>query len=142
MLQAFAALPPAQGHDDEDGWERIPAGVLLARHNQLPQHLQYFTRSPEQQIGRPHIYFPVDGSTLQLTQNPVLVLKAQGGTPPFHWLINGAPLDREHQTAITSCTPPGPGLTEITLLDSVGQQDKVSVWAEAGDERPTDSGAE
>lgn len=134
LLQVFAALPPAQERDDEEGGERIPAGVLLARHSQLPAHLQYFTRSPEQQAGRPQIYFPVDGSTLDLGRNPLLVLKAHGGTPPFHWLINGSPLGREQQTAITSCTPPGSGLTEITLLDSLGQRDKVSVWAETDGE--------
>jgi penicillin-binding protein 1C len=134
MLQVFAALPPDQPRNAEDNWERIPSGVLLARHSQLPRHLQYFTRSAEQQHGRPHIYFPVDGSTITFSANPVLTLKAHGGIPPFHWLINGQPLGREQQTATTFCALPGPGLTEIMLLDSQGQRDKVSVWAETDDE--------
>jgi penicillin-binding protein 1C len=129
LFQAFAALPAPAGESTEGP----PAGVRRLTHNQLPPHLQYFTRSAEPgQQAKPRIYFPVDGSSLDLGSNPVLVLKAYGGTPPFHWLINGQPLGREQQNAIASCAPPGPGLHEIVLVDSRGQRDKVSVWVEQG----------
>jgi penicillin-binding protein 1C len=127
MLQVFAALP-----QQPEEQERIPAGVLRLAHSELPPHLQYFTQAvlPGRAAG-PHIYFPVDGSTVQLGSQPLLALKAHGGAPPFHWLINGQPLPAEQQNAIASCVPPGAGMTEITLVDSDGQQDKVSVWVEA-----------
>ncbi len=127
MLQVFAALP-----QQPEEQESIPAGVLRLAHSELPPHLQYFTQSalPGKPSG-PHIYFPVDGSTVQLGSQPLLALKAHGGAPPFHWLINGQPLPAEQQNAIASCVPPGAGMTEITLVDSSGQRDKVSVWVEA-----------
>jgi penicillin-binding protein 1C len=129
LFQAFAALPAPAGESTEGP----PAGVRRLSHNQLPPHLQYFTRSAEPgQQAKPRIYFPVDGSSLDLGSNPVLVLKSYGGTPPFHWLINGQPLGREQQNAIASCAPPGPGLNEIVLVDSRGQRDRVSVWVEQG----------
>jgi penicillin-binding protein 1C len=126
MLQAFAALP-----QQPEEQERIPAGVLRLAHSELPPHLQYFTQAalPGRASG-PHIYFPVDGSTVQLGRTPLLALKAHGGAPPFHWLINGQPLPAEQQNAIASCVPPGAGMTEITLMDSSGQRDKVAVWVE------------
>ena len=126
MLQVFAALP-------QQAEEPVPApaGVRRLAHSELPRHLQYFTQTaiPGQPVG-PQIYFPVDGSTLQIGSAPRLTLKAHGGAPPFHWLINGQPLPAEQQTAVASCVPPGAGLAEITLVDSAGQQDKVSVWLE------------
>ncbi len=124
LLQVFAALP-----QQPEELESIPAGVQRLTHSQLPSYLQYFSSSAVAlQPSGPHIYFPVDGSTLQLGNKPLLVLKANGGAPPFHWLINGQPLAEEQQTAVTSCAPPGPGLAEITLMDKNGQRDKVSVW--------------
>jgi penicillin-binding protein 1C len=126
LLQVFAALP-----QKPEEREPVPAGVLRLTHSQLPPQLQYFSYAAELgQVNGPRIYFPVDGSTLQLSQKPLLVLKAHGGAPPFHWMINGQPLAEEQQTASTSCIPPGPGLAEISLVDKNGQRDKVAVWLE------------
>jgi penicillin-binding protein 1C len=126
LLQVFAALP-----QQPEEPERVPAGVRRLAHSQLPPHLQYFSQSLRPgQPSRPHIYFPVNGSTVQLGSQPRLALKAHGGAPPFHWLINGQPLSAEQQTARASCTAPGAGLTEIVLVDSSGQQDKISIWIE------------
>ncbi|MDU9049603.1 MAG: penicillin-binding protein 1C [Candidatus Electrothrix sp. Rat3] len=138
LFRVFAALSTMQELQGEQGKKgdvkrihnRIPAEVLLVRHDQLPVHLQWFSRTagPGQAANKPRIYFPVDGSTMQLEKEPLLALKSQGGIPPFHWLINGRPLGREHREAITSYTPQGPGLTQITLVDSRGKRDTVSVW--------------
>ncbi|MCI5207814.1 MAG: hypothetical protein D3910_03260 [Candidatus Electrothrix sp. ATG2] len=135
LFRVFAALSTIQDlkenkRDGKPANNRIPAGVLWVRHNQLPRHLQWFSRAtePGQLTNTPRIYFPVDGSTMQLDREPLLALKSHGGTPPFHWLVNGRPLGREHQEAITSYMPEGPGLTQITLMDSRGKRDTVSVW--------------
>ncbi|MGR0480746.1 MAG: penicillin-binding protein 1C [Candidatus Electronema sp. V4] len=122
LLQAFSALPAHVEAADSP-----PAGFQRLSHNQLPPHLQYFSRSAAEQ-SQPRIYYPVDGSNLHLGDNPVFVLKAHGGTPPFHWLINGQPVAKEQQGEIISCPPPGPGLARITLIDSQGRRDRVSVW--------------
>ncbi len=137
LFQVFSALRTLREQPDEAQpiYAGLPAGVMLVRHNQLPQHLQWFSRSTDQglQSGRPRIYFPVDGSTMRLGPTPLLILKAHGGTPPFHWLVNGRPLGREHREAVTSYTPQGPGMTRITLVDNRGKRDTVSVWLEAGE---------
>ncbi|MCI5146623.1 MAG: penicillin-binding protein 1C, partial [Candidatus Electrothrix sp. AR3] len=140
LFQAFATLSAIQEElaDRRTENARIPVDVLLARHDQLPFHLQWFRRSRDfsESTMRPSIYFPVDGSIMYLGQDrdtnkkPVLTLKAHGGIPPFHWLVNGQPLGSKHQEATTSYTPKGPGLMQITLVDSRGKRDKVSVWIE------------
>lgn len=143
LFRVFAALSSIRElkEDQGDGKpvnNRIPAGVLWVRHNQLPRHLQWFSRRAGQGLtaNKPRIYFPVDGSTMQLDQEPLLALKSHGGTPPFHWLVNGRPLGREHGEAVTSYSPQGPGLTRITLVDSQGKRDTVSVWlADGGESR-------
>ncbi|WP_446009146.1 penicillin-binding protein 1C [Candidatus Electrothrix sp.] len=140
LLRVFAALSTNQElqriglHEkSKEKNNRLPAEVLLVRHNQLPVHLQWFSRTAGsgQGINTPRIFFPVDGSTMQLEKEPLLALKSHGGTPPFHWLVNGRPLGREHHEAITSYSPEGPGLTRITLVDSRGKRDTVSVWLAA-----------
>jgi penicillin-binding protein 1C len=134
LFRVFAALSTMQELQEQGEVKRIhnriPAQVLPVRHDQLPVHLQWFSRTAGsgQGANKPRIYFPVDGSTMQLEKEPLLALKAQGGIPPFHWLVNGRPLGREHREAITSYTPQGPGLTRITLMDSRGKRDTVSVW--------------
>ncbi|XOF33923.1 MAG: penicillin-binding protein 1C [Candidatus Electrothrix sp. YB6] len=138
LFQVFAALPSARSGQERGGELRhgLPAGVILGRHDQLPPYLQRFSPSSgkELQTDVPRIYFPVNGSTVQLEQKklPVLVLKARGGTPPFHWLVNGIPLGREHSEPVTSYTPQGEGLAQIILVDSRGKRDKVSVWVDTG----------
>lgn len=139
LFRVFAALktiPELRGANQLPA--QIPSQVLRVRHNKLPLPLQWFSRAagPRQQVNRPVIYFPVNGSTMQLAHQahqPLLALKSHGGTPPFHWLINGRPLARKHQEAITSYSPQGPGLTEITLIDSQGKRDTVSVWLTEGE---------
>ncbi|MCI5224931.1 MAG: hypothetical protein D3924_20245, partial [Candidatus Electrothrix sp. AR4] len=139
LFQVFAALTTFREQPNEGRllYAGRPAGIMPVRHNQLPPHLQWFSRSTGQgrQPGKPSIYFPVDGSTMRLEQNAVLILKAHGGTPPFHWVVNDHPLGREHRGAIVSYIPQGMGMTKIMLMDSRGRRDKVSVWLELSKSR-------
>ncbi len=143
LLQAFAALPqasPQPNGPQKMKNEPLPPNVVQVRHEQLPPTLQWFGVQSMDATGgyqpdtRPRIYFPVDGTSMQLarstTQFSSLILKAMGGTPPLTWLVNGTPLGREHQEPITSYVPQGPGMTTITVVDSNGRRDKVSVWLE------------
>ncbi len=127
LRQVVAVLQQGQ-----TGPEPIPPNIVLGRRSELPPQLQRFHRFSQHQGERPRIYFPVDGSTLHLGQNPLLVLKARGGTPPLYWLVNGRPLGREQ----SQIPLPGVGLHQITVLDSRGRQDKISVWVELDERRP------
>ncbi len=137
LLQTFAALPD---QPDNEAEEKPPANVILVGHSELSPGLQWFTTNAtgNRQPEIPHIYFPVNGSTMQLFEGEhegetqSITLKSFGGVPPFHWLVNGLPLGKngEQQTAIIRYTPQGVGMTRITLIDGAGKRDKVEVWLE------------
>ena len=139
LRRVFASLPQTSSLD---GDAAPPPGTLLVNYDQLPPDLQWFAgEQPDTFAARkPKIYFPVDGSTLDLTEtakNPAdLALKSYGGTPPFYWLINGRPLGPATSDSVAAYTPQGPGKTQITLIDSKGKRDSVAVWLET---RPVDN---
>ncbi len=131
LRRIFANLPPQGSPQDDTG---PPPNALMVSFDHLPPPLQWFAgaqpSSPE--ASKPKISFPVDGSTLDLTEDgsdfSKLTLKSYGGTPPFYWLINGHPLGPPTTDRRTAYAPQGPGKAQITLIDSRGQRDSVAVW--------------
>lgn len=131
MLRVLAALPqsPAKPADER------PAGVLVAQNHQLPKALQYLGESAT--VGErdlPRIFFPPDGSRVQPVADgngqPVLVLKANGGIPPFTWLVDGRPLGDQYRGSIAQYCPEGGGASRITLIDGKGKVDRADIWIE------------
>lgn len=138
MLKIFAAVPEEPAiHVPGD----VPEGVLMARHNHmLPPALQQLSLGEglaAQEANGPRILFPVHGSRLPLKKDErgqySLTLKADGGAPPLHWLVDGKPLGSgglAPNDSITQYQPKGPGQSRITLVDSRGRLDKIQVWLE------------
>lgn len=129
LLRAFDFLPQV-----EEGVRTPPVGVILARNRDLPLGLRRLA-GPEALAGdgqSPVISFPLDGSVLPLApgHDLPLVLKARGGSPPYHWLVNGEPLDPGGRDDQARYLPDGPGQLDITLVDSAGRSDRAEVWIE------------
>jgi penicillin-binding protein 1C len=82
------------------------------------------------------IAFPLDGSAIDLglaggpTSATPLALKALGGSPPLTWLVNGAPVLRDELRRNTAWVPDGAGFIRLTVMDSNGATDSVSVRLE------------
>jgi penicillin-binding protein 1C len=82
------------------------------------------------------IAFPLDGSAIDLglaggpTSATPLALKALGGAPPLTWLVNGAPVLRDQLRRNTAWVPDGAGFIRLTVMDSNGATDSVSVRLE------------
>ncbi len=133
LLQIFANLPENSSRTKTKG---APAEALLVRHSDLPIGMQWLDgkRHDDRYAGKPRITFPVDGSKLQMTGNDKdqhgIALKVSGGTPPFHWLVNGSLVDTRGNNATTYFNPQGPGMARIVIVDGKGGRDKVSVWLE------------
>ncbi|MEJ2035456.1 MAG: penicillin-binding protein 1C, partial [Maritimibacter sp.] len=73
----------------------------------------------------PEIAFPPDGAAVELTGQP-LVLRIEGGTPPFTLLANGAPII----TATPSRRPAlslAPGHVQLAVIDASGEAARVQV---------------
>ncbi len=113
---APAALPPP------------PPATLILPNARLPQPLQHFrprgqtlTALPD----GPEIAFPPDGAEVE--PGPALALKVRGGTPPFTWLANGAPVvlaDRSREAALAA---PGPGYLTLSVIDATGRTASAAV---------------
>jgi penicillin-binding protein 1C len=138
LFDAFGRL----GRDTET----IPAppGVVIARSTaSLPPPLRRLT-APDQlpapgngvaAVEALKIAFPPDGGDIDLGlasggNTMPLALKALGGLPPLTWLVNGAPVVRNELRRNTAWAPDGAGFVRLTVIDSAGATDSVSVRLE------------
>jgi len=108
LFKLFLLLPPDISAPPPTPPETAPA---LAVFNKPPAFIQ----KP------PHITFPPNGAILQVTDSdgsttPVS-LEAQGGTPPYRWVINGNMLPPAPVGISMSWLPPGPGFAHIAVID-------------------------
>jgi len=120
-----APLPPA------------PAGVLVTSTEELPPPLRRVggTGNGESgSAGGPEIAFPPRGARIDLGLSggagQGLALKVRGGTPPFTWLANGVPIQREPYARTALWQPDGPGFASIVVLDGQGRASRVTLLLE------------
>jgi len=112
-----------------------PDGVQLVVHKDLPKNLQWLSPqvlSYDVNLNSPKITYPLNQSELVLEEEQdvfnVVVLKAQSGQAPFHWLINGEVLPNVTNSHHAQWQPDGEGQFNILLIDANGEADHASVW--------------
>ncbi len=118
---------------------KAPAGAVRIAKGDVPAPLIRFGSREEKLAARPlapsqalHIAFPVAGSELELglradgEPTPV-VLKLQGGTPPFRLLANGRPAGPASRTRQLQWHPDSTGFSRLTVLDGTGLAQSVEV---------------
>ena len=118
--------------------QRAPSGVLAGVAD-LPVTLKRFEGESGGRAAQKHqppaIIFPPNGTRLAAafatdgSRRP-LVLKIQGGSAPFSFLINGKPLPQRARTRQAQWTPDGPGYSSVTVIDARGQSDTVTAYVE------------
>ncbi len=122
MLRVFELLP------SEQGGMSPPQGVITAPNAEhLPPALQRF--SPRRMVAGlaravppPVIAFPPDGAIVELNDaDPALILRADGGSKPLRWIVDGAPLPASENWAQTEWTPTGEGFSRVTVIDADGR---------------------
>jgi penicillin-binding protein 1C len=122
LAQKPKALPPA------------PKGIVSARTSQLPPPLQRFAaRGNEGEAMTPkvHIVFPPHGASLALSTDGTaldpIAIKITGGRGPLNVLVNGLPLKTARAAGTLFFAPDGPGFVRLTVTDSTGAADSVTV---------------
>ncbi|HZS65329.1 MAG TPA: penicillin-binding protein 1C [Xanthobacteraceae bacterium] len=119
---APARLPPA------------PKGVITATNAGLPPPLQHFGGEGNMAANaekRPHVMFPPNGVRLELTRSkeggfdPVPVKVTGNG--PLTVLADGVPLASNTGKRTLFFSPQGPGFVRLTVTDSRGAADSVTV---------------
>ena len=124
LFQAFARLKPTL-----DPQPNPPPETLMLATAQLPQPLRHFRSrdaafAPDQNA--PAVAFPPDGAEVELLPEGLMV-RVEGGTAPFTWLANGAPVqtaDPERQALIADL---GHGFITLSVIDAEGRSARTSV---------------
>ena len=124
LFEAFARLKPAL-----DPQPPPPPDTLLVTTAQLPQPLRQF-RSREAAFAAdasaPQLAFPPDGAEVELLPEGLMV-QVTGGTAPFTWLADGAPV-MAAQTEPTAMLPAlGRGFVTLSVIDAKGRSARTRV---------------
>lgn len=123
-----------------------PKGVLIARSTaDLPPPLRHLRQDAPKTVAATDtaalkIVYPPQGAKvdLGLTDNGAndkaatspLALKAEGGVPPFTWIVNGAPIGSPDLRRESNWSPDGAGFARVSIIDAKGASDSVLVRVE------------
>ncbi|MCB1498467.1 MAG: penicillin-binding protein 1C [Bauldia sp.] len=114
-----------------------PPGVLIATTSELPPPLRRFRHPDQAVVARdtgPEIAFPLEGVTVDLgiragDPSP-LVIKVRNGAPPFTFFANGVPVGQSPFARAETWQPDGAGFVTLSVVDSSGRSDRVTVFVE------------
>lgn len=81
-------------------------------------------RSPSGTAEPLAILFPPDGAELEMA-GAGLPARLRGGTPPYLWLLNGAPVARTVAGETASLPQPGSGYASLAVIDAQGRSQRV-----------------
>ena len=111
-----------------------PNGILSAKTSQLPPPLRRFAargNQGEAMTPKVRIVFPPNGASLALSSDgdvlDPIAIKITGGTPPLNVLVNGLPFETTNAPRTVLFAPDGPGFMRLTVTDSTGAADSVTV---------------
>ncbi len=124
LFQAFARIAPSLTPRPPP-----PAATLLVSNARLPPPLQHF-RSREAAFAAapdaPAVSFPPDGSEVELLPAGLMV-RVAGGTAPFTWLVNGAPVASSLTDRETLLPQLSPGFVTLSVIDARGRSARSSI---------------
>jgi penicillin-binding protein 1C len=111
-----------------------PSGALRVANTELPPPLKRFreTRAVDTDLAfrEPpvRIAFPPDRSELEVEDGQAtLVLKAEGGTLPLTWLVDGESVQADGSRREVEITAPGLGFSKLSVVDAHGRTDRIGI---------------
>ena len=114
-----------------------PRGAILAATAELPEPLRRFRQADQTVVETdpaPEIFYPMDGVRVDLGIRAgaamPLMIKVRDGSPPFTFLANGSPIGRSDFAREETWVPDGPGFVTLSVIDSDGRSDRVTVFLE------------
>ena len=124
LFQAFSRLKPSLTPQPA-----APPATLLVANAQLPQPLQRFrSRSAAFEVAgdTPAVAFPPDGAVVELLPEGLLA-KVEGGTAPFTWLADGAPVALALRDRTVMLPGLGQGFVTLSVIDAAGRSARATV---------------
>ena len=122
LFQAFGRLKPKL-----DPQPPAPPATLLVANAQLPLPLQHFrARGAAFVQAGPKLSFPPDGAEVDLLPEGLLV-RVEGGTAPYTWLANGAPIATGIRDSALMLDHLGAGFVTLSVIDAQGKSARATV---------------
>jgi len=115
-----------------------PPGTLRVATARLPPPLRAFGAAQEalrpppapgaQRAEVPLVLaFPPDGARLEREDGEAITLRANGGVPPFLWLVDGRPVGATTHRRAIDWMPGSPGFAQVTVTDSQGASASIRI---------------
>ncbi len=114
-----------------------PSDAIVSSTGHLPpplRHLRQDVPKTVAAIATPalKLAFPPDGARIDLSAASLegqsqLNLKVAGGSPPYVWMVDGAPVTEPQRRRETVWRPLGKGFMRISVIDATGASESVSV---------------
>ncbi len=135
LFELFSAIGPRRAP-----FAAAPLNIIGTRKTaDLPPPLRVF-REQKRDISSAtgqeqalHIAFPPANADVEIasvegqSDKLPVALKAEGGTLPLTWLVNGVPLASSPHRRDAFLKPPGPGFVQITVVDAEGHSDRTQI---------------
>ncbi|MGO9484818.1 MAG: penicillin-binding protein 1C [Rhodomicrobium sp.] len=135
LFELFAAIGPHRAP-----FAPAPANVIGVRKTaDLPPPLRVFREQRRDAPGGPgheaplRIAYPPANAEVELAalegeaEKLPIALKAEGGTLPLTWLVDGVPLQSSPHRREAFLKPAGPGFVQITVVDAEGRSDRTQI---------------
>jgi penicillin-binding protein 1C len=114
---------------------QAPAGAMRLTGSDLPPAMRSFADPRETSAAGSYrdpavaIAFPRDRTTIdaEAAGEEGLVLKAEGGTLPLTWLVDGAPIASDPLRREAVIEKPTRGFIRVGVVDAKGRTDRVTV---------------
>ena len=135
LFELFGAIGPHRAP-----FAAAPANVIgVHKTADLPPPLRVFREQKREPAGAAgqdaplRIAYPLANSEVELalaegeTEQVPVALKAEGGTLPLTWLVDGRPLQSSPHRREAFLKPQGPGFVQITVVDAEGRSDRTQI---------------
>jgi len=128
LFDAFARLAP-----EPAPLPPPPGRALTVAASELPAPLRRFhSRGAADIGGGPEIAFPPDGARVDLGlgrgAGRPLAIRLGAGSPPFRWLVDGAPVAVDPFARQAEWRPDGVGFVDLAVIDATGRAARASVF--------------
>jgi penicillin-binding protein 1C len=135
LFELFGAIGPHRAP-----FAGAPANVIGVRKTaELPPPLRVFREQKHDAPAGPgqeaplRIAYPPANAEVELApaegeaEKLPVALKAEGGTLPLTWLVDGVPLQSSPHRREAFLKPSGPGFVQITVVDAEGRSDRTQI---------------
>lgn len=125
--ERYTPLPPAPANTLRVTTAELPRTLRKFRHGRHARQLAVARKGRQLDIVYPPDQAEIDLGLATPGNAMPLIVKINGGTPPYSWFANGAPIAHVPHRRRLSWKPDSKGFSTLTVRDAAGNTDSVSL---------------